>query len=104
MHHRIDRQWRNGKCGDVGRRFRLDNSSQISIRIGAKDASGLAKTSKYRVFAQGKTYDGVLRFNRARKRYQGTGEFPKLPVGEAWKFEFQIADNAGNVSKLEYVQ
>ncbi len=74
----------------------------VSLNIGASDASGLAKTSRFNLRSGDQQHSGVLRFNKIRKAYQGSLE---IPFGEDdMIFEIEIADVAGNVNNLKLVQ
>ncbi len=76
----------------------------LSIRIGARDASGLAMTSRFTARSGDAEKSGVLRYNRARKAYQGTLELPKRADGGAVTVLVELADIAGNVSRVELVR
>jgi hypothetical protein len=76
----------------------------FQIRIGATDASGLAQTSRYAVRSGTAEKDGVLRYNRARKSYQGTVELPRRAAGDVVTIVVELADVAGNVSQVELVR
>ncbi|MCR9135680.1 MAG: FecR domain-containing protein [Alphaproteobacteria bacterium] len=76
----------------------------VSFKIGAKDATGVAKTSRYRLQIGDQEYRGVLRFNRARKSYQGKTEVPLRMNDEGLTVEIEIADVAGNVSIVTLTQ
>lgn len=79
-------------------------TEQFQIRIGATDASGLAQTSRYAVRSGTAEKDGVLRYNRARKAYQGTVELPRRAEGDVVTIVVELADVAGNVSQVELVR
>lgn len=76
----------------------------VSLKVGAKDATGVAKTSRYRVQIGDQEYRGVLRFNRARKSYQGKTEVPLRMNDEDITIEIEIADVAGNISIVTLTQ
>ncbi len=80
------------------------NSSILSLKIGASDATGVAKTSRYRVQVDGQEIEGVLRYNRARKAYQGKTDIPLQTGDGEVTIEIEIADIAGNVSIVNIVQ
>ena len=78
------------------------DTALVSLNIGASDASGLAKTSRFNIRSGDRQHSGVLRFNKIRKAYQGSLE---IPFGEdEMIFEIEIADVAGNVNNLKLVQ
>lgn len=85
----------------LGRRGKRDF---MKIRIGADDASGLAKTSKVRIIGDGGEKNGVLRFNRAGKVYQGNIEAPPNGGDDGYMVVVELVDVAGNVNTLELVQ
>lgn len=76
----------------------------VSLKVGAKDATGVAKTSRYRLQIGDQEYRGVLRFNRARKSYQGKTEVPLRMNNEDLTIEIEIADVAGNISIVTLTQ
>lgn len=76
----------------------------LSIKVGARDASGLAMTSRFTATSSGGRKDGVLRYNRARKAYQGTVELPRRADGEPVTVVVELSDVAGNVSRVELVR
>ncbi len=76
----------------------------VSLKIGARDATGVAKTSRYRLQIGDREYRGVLRFNRARKSYQGKTEVPLRMNDEDMTIEIEIADVAGNVNIVTLTQ
>lgn len=76
----------------------------VSLKVGAKDATGVAKTSRYRVQIGDREYSGVLRYNRARKSYQGKTEVPQRMNNEDMTIEVEIADVAGNISIVTLTQ
>ena len=76
----------------------------LSIKVGARDASGLAMTSRFTATSSGGRKDGVLRYNRARKAYQGTVELPRRPDDEPVRVVVELLDVAGNVSRVELVR
>ena len=76
----------------------------VTLRVGAKDATGVAKTSRYRVQIGDQEYRGVLRFNRARKAYQGKTEVPLRMNNETLTIEVEIADVAGNINVVTLTQ
>ena len=80
------------------------NSTILSLTIGAKDAAGVAKTSRYRVLVNGQEIEGVLRYNRARKAYRGQTDIPMQAGDGEVTIEIEIADIAGNVSVVNMVQ
>ncbi len=80
------------------------NSTILSLTIGAKDAAGVAKTSRYRVLVNGQEIEGVLRYNRARKAYRGQADIPMQAGDGEVTIEIEIADIAGNVSVVNMVQ
>ncbi|MEO4041343.1 FecR domain-containing protein [Hoeflea sp. CAU 1731] len=78
------------------------DTTLVSLNIGASDASGLAKTSRFNIRSGDQQHNGVLRFNKIRKAYQGSTE---IPIGEGEMiFEIEIADVAGNVNNVRLVQ
>jgi hypothetical protein len=76
----------------------------LSIRIGASDASGLALTSRLRVRAGSDERVEILRYNKAQRAYLGTVEFPRQPQGTRLAIAVQLADVAGNINEVEFVQ
>jgi hypothetical protein len=76
----------------------------LSLIVGAKDATGVAKTSRYRVQIGDRHFSGVLRYNRARKAYLGKTELPLRADDAEMLIEIEIADVAGNVSIVKLVQ
>jgi hypothetical protein len=76
----------------------------MTIRIGADDASGLAKTSKVEISSGGKMRAGTLRFNKAAKMYQGHIETPPRGDDGAYTIAIELVDVAGNVNKVKLVQ
>ena len=77
------------------------NSALLSLTVGATDATGVAKTSRFRVQIDGQEYEGVLRYNRARRAYQGRTEVPQPARNDAITVEIEIADVAGNVNLVK---
>ena len=75
-----------------------------TIRIGAKDASGLAKTSKVVVRSGNEISSGFLRFNRARKSYNGRIEAPPRAEGASYQVLVELIDVAGNINLVELIQ
>jgi hypothetical protein len=80
------------------------DTEMLSIRIGARDQSGLALTSRFRVRSGSDERVDVLRYNKARKSYQGTMELPRRPEGSSLTIVVELVDVAGNVNELEFVQ
>ena len=80
------------------------NGLRLTMQVGARDASGLAKTSRYRIRSGETEQNGVLRYNKIKKAYQGTVEIPHAREGAGLVVEIEIADTAGNTNVLELVQ
>ena len=80
------------------------NSAILSLTIGARDAAGVAKTSRYRVQIDGHEIEGVLPYKRTKQAYQGKTDIPLQAGDGEVTIEFEIADIAGNVSIVKMVQ
>jgi hypothetical protein len=76
----------------------------VSIRIGATDGAGLARTSRFAVRSGDAARDGVLRYNRAQKSYQGGVEIPRRADGDVVTIMVELSDIAGNVREVELVR
>ena len=61
-------------------------------------------SSRFTATSSGGRKDGVLRYNRARKAYQGTVELPRRPDDEPVRVVVELLDVAGNVSRVELVR
>lgn len=75
--------------------------SLVTMRVGARDASGLAMTAPFTIRGPAGAREGVLRYNRARRAYQGTAEVPSGADWEGFTVAIEIADIAGNVTQVE---
>jgi len=75
----------------------------FAVQVVASDASGLAKAAPFVVTANGKAYDGYLRYNKAAKKYEGTVVLPEGDLAGAKLSQVELADDAGNskVFKLQ---
>jgi hypothetical protein len=76
----------------------------LSFRIGARDASGLALTSRLRLSAAGREQVEILRYNKAQRAYVGTAEIPRRVAGERLAMTVELADLAGNVRNVEFTE
>lgn len=85
----------------ISQRGKLDF---MVIRIGASDASGLAKTSKVQISGVAGERSGILRYNRAGKLYQGRIETPPGADSDGYKVSVELVDVAGNIRLVELVQ
>lgn len=75
-----------------------------SLRLKAKDRSGLAKTARFKVVSGGSETSGVLRFNRARKMYTGSIEIAADEAAAQDFFIVELADVAGNTTEVTLKQ
>jgi len=75
-----------------------------SMRLKAKDASGLSKTARFTIRSGGREFEGVLRFNRARKRYSGGIEIPTEQGAAKPVIVVELEDVAGNKTKVKMTQ
>ena len=80
------------------------DTDTLSIRIGARDGSGLALTSRLKVSSGSDERTEILRYNKAQRAYVGSVEFPRQPDGSKLAFAVQLADVAGNTSDVEFTQ
>ncbi len=80
------------------------NAAMLSLDIGARDATGVAKTSRYRIHIAGQDIEGVLRYNKARRAYSGRVEVPQQATDVPITVEIEIADVAGNINLVKLVQ
>lgn len=71
-----------------------------SLRLRAKDRSGLAKTARFKVQTGSGEASGVLRFNRARKMYTGTIEVAANELAANDIFIVELTDVAGNATEV----
>jgi hypothetical protein len=78
-----------------------EDRALVTMHIGARDASGLAMTAPFSIRGAAGEREGVLRYNRARRVYQGTVEMPHAADGDVFRVEIEIADIAGNVNRVE---
>jgi len=78
--------------------------TRFKIRIKARDASGLSKTAKITIQSGGRDYKGVLRFNRARKRYSGSIEIPEITDASKPIITVKLEDVAGNNTSVSLTQ
>ncbi len=78
-----------------------DGRERLFLRIGARDPSGLAKTSRFIIRNGDQENHGVMRYNRVRKAYQGNAEIPLSNADQPLLIEIEIADVAGNVNLLK---
>lgn len=74
----------------------------VTMRIEARDGTGLAKTARVRLSGPSGAREGVLRYNRARKSYLGSVELPSGESEGDVKLEVELADVAGNTNSLEF--
>ncbi len=75
-----------------------------SLKLKAKDRSGLAKTARFKVFSGGNETAGVLRFNRARKMYTGSTEIAADEAALQDIFVVELTDVAGNTTEVTLSQ
>ncbi len=75
-----------------------EGASALAIEVVAEDDTGLAAVASATVAAEGETFTGFLRLNRANNTYAGEIQVPAALLGRAQLVEVELADHAGNVA------
>lgn len=78
----------------------LGDTAMLSIRVAARDDTGLALTSRFRVLANGAERSGILRYSKADKSYRGMIEIPRQADGSVPDVVVELADVAGNINEV----
>ena len=82
----------------------IDGYTHYTIRLKAQDASGLSKTAKFSMGSGGRSFSGVLRYNRARKRYSGNIDIPENELSDSPVIMVELEDIAGNKTSVSLTQ
>jgi hypothetical protein len=78
----------------------LGDTAMLSIRVAARDDTGLALTSRFRVRAGSAERSGILRYSKADRSYRGMIEIPRQADGPVPDVVVELADVAGNINEV----